>query len=72
MNLYVKKDIDLGVLCLGWEDLGYCYRLMDGMGEIIEVYKHDGAIVNYGYNGLITDWYMHGMLSNHKEEKIKG
>lgn len=64
MDLYVRGDIDLDVLCLGWKDFGYCYRLADGMGEVIEVYKKDGVIVNYGYNRLISDWYVHGVLKS--------
>lgn len=68
MNLYIRKGIDIDDLCRGWDDLDYCYRLTDGMGEIIEVYKQERVIVNYGYTGLIGDWYNRNMLIDHKED----
>jgi len=68
MNLYVRRNIDIDNLCRGWEDNGFCYRLTDGMGEIIEVHKADRAIVNYGYTGLINDWYMMNFITDRKED----
>lgn len=70
MNLFLRKSVDIDALCCGWKDNGLCYQLADGMGEIIEVYKADRSIINYGYIGLINDWYMQNYITYKKEDNL--
>jgi hypothetical protein len=48
--------------CSGWINNGSTYELRSMFDEYISVDKTTGEIEQYGYGGLVSDWFRAGLL----------
>lgn len=63
MNNVRIKDLNMmSALCKGWKETETYYELTSTMDEYIVVYKQNGDIDQYGYNGLLQDWIYAGYV----------
>ena len=62
MRVKINNDVDLSVLLRGFKENENSYDLDSIFDEFISVNKNTREISQYGYNGLLTDWYQQGLL----------
>ena len=57
INTECIKDV-----CSGWVKTGSIYEMTSVMDEYIDVDESNGCIYESGYDGLVTDWILAGLV----------
>jgi hypothetical protein len=61
-RIKIKDNVDLSELLKGWGESELSYDLNTPFDEFISVTKTTRVISQYGYNGLVIDWWKQGLL----------
>lgn len=62
MKIKVKDNVDLSILLKGFKENDNSYDLDSMFDEFISVDKTTREVKQYGYNGLLIDWYQQGLI----------
>lgn len=68
MNLFVKENIDLKELCKGWLEYPDRYEINSPFDEFCIIYKEYRIIYQDGYNNMINEWYIRGIIETKSKE----
>lgn len=61
-RLKFKNNVDLSKFLLGFIEDKNTFNLNSSFDEFIYVDKYTREISQYGYNGLVCDWIIQGLL----------
>ena len=70
--MYVDQKVNLEELCQGWDKDEEYYHITDSFGEeycYIDI--NTRKIDHYGYNGMISDWAIQGLITCNPQEDIE-
>lgn len=57
-KMIINPSIDLKELCSWWDDNGEEFKIIDSFGEeFVTINKETREVYNYGYNGMLSEWY---------------
>lgn len=62
MRIKFRDNVDLSKQLSSFKEIEKAYELVGPFGEFCSVNKDTREISQYGYNGLMMNWYTLGLL----------
>lgn len=62
MRIKISDNVNLSILLKGFKENDNSYDLDSMFDEFMSINKNTREIKQYGYNGLLMDWYQQGLI----------